>query len=473
MIAVACVARGQDDLLKLKSGATLGGKIVAETEKTVTVQFPGGTMELRRDQIKEIVRGKPAAGSPETPDAAPLLAGLTRFRDLDEWFFLYQSGRRVGWRFVETRREVRRGVAGYVRRDRLVFTPATGGQPEVEMNLTEFVDAELKPVELTQRLTAGSSTRLVEGFRTADQLKLVDRAGGQTLERVALFRQGVELPGFLLKRLATAPVPGNGYPLFQVFDPRELEFAEVDVTRAMERVNLRGQVMDVLIFRKKLPNGTLESWFDLAGRAVREEIGSRHLVAIAADQKRVEAFAAGDSKSGPDDLGLSVACDEAGLRLERPDLSWEVQPGVADKNLLTSLTKASSRATVEVFEVRPKGGVITEEAAAFEILGRLQKSCDGFVLEGPTPQTIGQAEGLRFSVDCKRRDSRLKTLGFIIPRDKRVLVVLCAAPTEKYRDVHASFLRILQSIKLETEAPAESPDPHGAAEKELSLERRL
>jgi hypothetical protein len=281
----------------------------------------------------------------------------------------------------------------------------------------------------------------------------------------------VELPGFLLKRLATAAVPEAGYPEFQTFDPRELDFAAVGVTRTMERVNLRGQVMDVLIFRRKLANGTLESWFDLAGRTVREEIGSRHLVAISSDQTRVEAFAAGDPKSGADDLGLTVACDEAGLRLERPDLSWEVQPGVADKNLLTSLVKASSRATVEVFEVKAKGGTVTEEAAAFEILGRLQKGCDGFVLEGPTPQTIGQSEGLRFSVDCKRRDARLKTLGFIIPRDKRVLVVLCAAPTEKYRDVHASFLRILQSLRIEHEAPSETPpDPHGAAEKELSLQ---
>jgi hypothetical protein len=471
---LACVlvgfAQGQDDALKLKSGATFEGKIVAETEKTVTLQFPGGTMELRRELIAEVQRAKPPQGVPEAPDSAPLLAGLTRFRDSDEWFFLYQSGRRVGWRFVETRREVRRGVAGYVRRDRLVFTSPNGGPPEVEMNLMEFVDAEMKPLELTQRMTAGSSTRLVEGFRTADQLKLVDRGGGQTLERLALFRQGVELPGFLLKRLATAPPPDGGYPAFQLFDPRELEFSEVSIARSMERVNLRGNVMDVLIFRRKLPNGSLETWFDLTGRAVREEIGSRHLVAIAAEQKRVEAFSAGDPKAGPDDLGLSVACDEAGLRLERPDLSWEVQPGAADKNLLTALVKASSRATVEVFEVRPKGGVVTEEAAAFEILGRLQKSCDGFMLEGPTPQTIGQTEGLRFSVDCKRRDASLKTLGYIIPRDKRVLVVLCAAPTDKYDDVHASFLRILQSIRVEREGDKDPPkDPHGAAEKELNL----
>src|SRR5262249_53399030 len=152
------------------------------------------------------------------------------------------------------------------------------------------------------------------------------------------------------------------------------------------------------------------------------------------------------------------------------DLSWEVQPGIAEKNLLTSLIKASNRATVEVFEVRSKSGVVTEESAAFEILGRLQKNCDGFMLEGPTPQTIGQSEGLRFTVDCKRRDASLKTLGFIIPREKRVLVVLCAAPTDKYRDVQASFLRILQSLRIEREAPPAAPDPHGNAEKELSLQ---
>ena len=89
VVALGGQALGQDDVLKLKSGASFGGKIVAETERTVTIQFPGGTMELRREQIAEIQRGRAPKGSPEAPDPAPLLAGLTRFRDLDEWFFLY------------------------------------------------------------------------------------------------------------------------------------------------------------------------------------------------------------------------------------------------------------------------------------------------------------------------------------------------------------------------------------------------
>jgi hypothetical protein len=467
MVLVPFAASAQEDILKLKTGGRFEGRIVAETEKTVTILFPGGTLELRRDLISEIQRGVPQSGE-APPDAAPLLAGLNRFRDSDDWFFLYQAGRRVGWRQVTTRREVRRGVAGYVRRDRLVFTAPNGGPPDVDLNLMEFVDAEMKPLEIQQRLAAGSSTRLVEGTRTGDELKITDRGGGEVSERLAMFRQGVELPGFLLRRLATVPVPEGGYPSFQVFDPRELDFAEVGVTRHAERVNLRGQVMDVLVFRRNVSGGSLETWFDLAGRAVREEIGSRNLVAIIADPKHVEAFTKGDRTAGPDDLGLMVACDDSGIRLERPDLSWEVQPGVVEKNLLTSLIKASGRATVEVFEVKPHAGAITEESAAFEILGRLQKNCDGFRLEGPTPQTIGQSEGLRFSVECKRRDATLKTLGFIVSRAQRVFVVLCAAPTDRYQEVHPSFLRVLQSLRVERDAPPPDPiDPHGEAAKAL------
>jgi hypothetical protein len=236
----------------------------------------------------------------------------------------------------------------------------------------------------------------------------------------------------------------------------------------MERVNLHGQVMDVLIFVRKTASTHLETWFDFAGHVVREELGSRSLVAIGAEQKRVEAFAAGDQSSGTDDLGLTISCDDAGLRLDRPDLSWEVQAGVPERNLITSLVRASSRATVEVFEVKPKHGVVTDESAAYEVLGRLQRNCDGFAVEGPTPHTIGQATGLRFTVECKRRDTKVKTLGFIIPRNRRIFVVLCAAPTEKYGDVQASFLRILQSLRVEREAPPAAPsDPHGNADKNL------
>jgi hypothetical protein len=469
IVALSLAASAQEDVLKLKSGARFEGRIVAETERTITVQFPGGNMEIKRDLIAEIIRGGTAARGGEAVDSAPLLAGLTRFRDSDEWFFLYQAGRRVGWRTVTTRREVRRDVAGYVRRDRIVFTAQNGGPAEVDLNLMEFVDAELKPLELQQRLSAGASSRLVEGARSGEHLRLVDRGGGQSVERLALFREGVELPGFLLRRLAVSPVPEGGYPTYQVFDPRELEFADLGVQRRLERVNLRGQVLDVLIFRRSTPAGALETWFDLSGRAVREEIGSRSLVAIAAEQKQVEAFWAGDRTTGPDDLGLTVACDDSGLRLDRPDLSWDVQPGNLDKNLLTSLIKASSRATVEVFEVKAKGRALTEESAAYEILGRLQKNCEGFKLEGPTPQTIGQSEGLRFTVDCKRRESTLRTLGFIIPRERRVFVVLCAAPTERYAEVHPSFLRILQSIKVEKDGPPPEPsDPHAEAQKALA-----
>jgi hypothetical protein len=468
-LALAVTAFGQEDVLKLKSGARFEGRIVAETETTVTLQFPGGTMELRRDLIAEIVRGAPGTG-PAGQDPTPILAALTRFQERDEWYFLYQSGRRVGWRLVETRREIRRGVAGYVRRDRLVFTAPAGGPPDVDLLLVEFVDAELKPVEAHQRLSAGGVTRVVEGIRDGESFVLTERTGGRATERKTLFGAAVELPAFLLKRLAAAPVPEGGYGTFQVFDPREVDFGEVKLSRSIERVSLHGSLLDVMIFRRKLASGVAETWFDLAGRVVREEIGSRSLVAVVTDQKRVEAFASGDAKSGADDLGLVVSCDEAGLRLDRPDVTWEVLPGVAEKQLLTALVKASSRATVEVFEVRPRNGAVSAESAALHVLAKLQDNCEGFSLDGPVAQTIGDSEGLRFTVDCRRRSAAVKTLGFIVPHAGRIFVVLCAAPAEKYADVHASFLRILQSLRIERQAPSRAPvDPHAEVEREISV----
>ena len=127
-------------------------------------------MELKRDLIAEIKRA-PGGGVPAGEDAAPILNALTRFPDRDEWYFLYQAGKRVGWRLVETRREIRRGVAGYVRRDRMVFTAPGGGPAEVDLHLTEFVDAELRPVETQQRLAAiaGVSTPTLSRFEGGDK----------------------------------------------------------------------------------------------------------------------------------------------------------------------------------------------------------------------------------------------------------------------------------------------------------------
>ncbi len=469
---VACVAflpligMAQTDQLRLKSGTTFEGRIVAETPKSVTIQLAGGVMELRRELIAEIKR---AEASESRPEQSSVLAGLTRFRDSEDAFFLYQSGKRVGYRTVSLRRDVRKDVAGYLRIDRMVFTATNGGPPDLDLVLTEFVDSELTPRSFEQRLLAGVTSRLAEGVREGDFLRITERAGATVSETQALFRKGVELPGFLWGRLALEATPNGGFPTFRVFDPKEIRFDDVVVTRNMERVSLQNEVRDVIVLRRKSSEQTTEVWFDLMGRLMREELGTRNLVALRTTAENVRAFAAGDAKAGADDLGLSVSCDDSGLRLQRPDPSWEVQAGDPAKHTIASLVKAGWRATVDVFDLRTFRRGTTEEDAAMRVIGRLQRGTDGFSLVGPTPGRFGATEGLRFIVDGKRRGTTLKTLGFLVPRRDRCFVLLCSAPAEKYDEAHPAFLRVLQSLQMQAERREDEPvDPYATAESDVN-----
>ncbi|MEE2712739.1 MAG: hypothetical protein VX913_08195, partial [Planctomycetota bacterium] len=89
------------DLIRLKTGAVLEGAIIEQDEKSVTIAFDGGSMELSRGQIADIK----VARDPGRAAAKKSLLTLSRFSDHDSFHFLYRNGKRVGYRTISMRRE--------------------------------------------------------------------------------------------------------------------------------------------------------------------------------------------------------------------------------------------------------------------------------------------------------------------------------------------------------------------------------
>ncbi|HYC77692.1 MAG TPA: hypothetical protein VEI02_08710 [Planctomycetota bacterium] len=445
VLATCAVAlSAQEDEVRLKSGAVFKGRIVAETEAAVKLQFPGGAVDLRRELIAEVLRGRtdPARAA---DDAA--LSALDRLPDAEQWFFLYRDGVRIGWRHVKRVREIRDGTPGYVRVDRRVFTGRAGGAPEVDLAVTEFVDAALKPRASARRLSSGATARLTEGAWDATGLTLVERAGGRETVRRAPFPDDGELPGLLFDRLAREPRRSVAPEAYRTFDPAASTFADVSVSRALRRVTLRGQVLDVHVFRRVASGVATEAWYDLNGRLVREELDASGLAAVRAASEAVGRFASGED-AGADDLGLVVEADLAGLRFVKPDPGWETAAGDAARSLVLTALKVGRRATVDVFELAVEPGT-SAEALCLDLMARLEAAAERPSVEPPARARYGATEGVAFAMNARRRGEALRTLGFLALRDGRALLFLCAAPKAGFADVEREFVKLLESVEIE------------------------
>lgn len=445
------------DVVRLKTGALLEGTIIEQDETSVTIAFEGGSMALQRTQIAEIKVSR----SPDRAATKKALLTLSRFPDHQSFHFLYRDGRRVGYRTIEMRREAKDGVPGYTLMDRLVFLPRAGATPDVDLAVSEFVDAELRPIRFQHRMSSGTSGRVVEGSREGLSLVMKERLGGALNESTALFRKDVQFPGMLLRRLASEPPPEGAYPQFTMFRPREVDFGRMSLRRRIERVSLRGRVRDVLVFRRQEGDRELETWLDMSGHVVREELGSTHLVSLRAPKAEVLGYARGEEIEGGD-LGLEFIHEPSGFRVLRPDLAWEVTPG-AREGAIVSMLRPGMRATIDVLRIDDVAKDATEEGVAMRVLARMERHADDIRIEGPYPTRLGARKALRFEVECMRRGTRLKTLGAIVLDGRgHGFVILCAAPELDFVTAKPSFIEMLDTIRILEDA-GETSNPFAIA----------
>jgi len=207
----ATAVEAAPDVIKLRNGGEIRGRIVEETETTVTIrpEIGGGknTFEVARSRIAEIVRGdreteEPARGAAE--DEAS--------------FLVYESGRTeaMGW---QERRSWRRGEARFF--ETVTVFLESKEQPRVRVHVVEEVGPDLSSRRFTYREQTGEKREILrEGVVDGERLRLTEATRGETTRRTVPFPAGTLFPSaaraFVLARREKLP-GGLETP---VFDPR-------------------------------------------------------------------------------------------------------------------------------------------------------------------------------------------------------------------------------------------------------------
>jgi hypothetical protein len=422
-------------------------------------------MQLLRSQIVEMKQ----SAEPKDVALRRALMTLSRFADQDSHHFLYRDGFRCGYRVLSLRREDKDGLPGYAMKDRLVFLSQGGAQPDLDMSVTEFVDAELNPVHFRNQVTSGSQSRTVEGTKEGRSMRILESSGGRSEERTALMRDEIQFPRMLLRRLASEAPPEGAYPNFRVFRPDDVTFGDVRLARRMERLHLRGREKDVLVFERHTGSRRLETWVDMSGQVVREEIGTNNLVSLVAPEAEVMAWVRGEAGSERENLGLEFVSEPTGLRFLRPDLSWDLQPGQGA--VLCTLFRAGLRATVDAYRLPGVNADATEEGIALEVLARIKRGADQITVEQLRPETFGSQPGVQFMLSGLRKGELIRTLGVVIVARGQAFAFLCAAPHAEFTNALPGFLELLESVRVLSPAAESQEDPWALAEKSTAEEK--
>ncbi len=409
------------DLVVLKSGGRIEGRVVAEAPASITITVPGGMMELNRTDIATIEKGKlpaPSDAAASRPSQS-LLAALNRFGDSEEWFLLEKGGRRIGWRVVTSLREEKSGIPCYARRDRAVI-PGTPDRTEVESIVTEWVDATLKPVAFSSRLVSGSAIRTIDGRYGTQGIEVVERSAGIERVRQLPYSVAPELPGFLMKRRSREPnsEATEGLP---VLDPRRGEVVAGVMSKRRPAELRSGSTQVRIAIAGGLPLTSMD--LDSQGVVSREEIGGSDLVAIRTDPKSVsKAIAEGFTISAP---LKRVPCAEVGMTLDLPDDTWiALAPAEAESPVL-SWWHPSSQTSIEVFALPTESSL---DEMLSDLASRVAASDPTAIIRAAVQTTLGDFDGFSVDIQASRRGRMISTYAFVAKGPAASMLVLVSTP---------------------------------------------
>ena len=305
------------DVVRLKVGTELTGRITAQTDSHVFVEVgPGNVVGFSMDQVSTIVRGAAAHREPAVPDDAP-----PWFRERDEWFILHDArGRGIG----NLHEMATRDDLGRVRLvEEWRFSSAE--------RLTEITRLEVCGVDdvvestFCHERTFGPDQRLIDervvrGVVGAGQIAVTSRTGRGDRRTTYELGSGTRFPLELRARLRVRPIGAYAEEHHPVYDTLEERFVATswDVGRVRRVPGESGDVLRVRVL--VTPDG--EEWLDKAGRTLRREINGPALVAVPVSEADARRLATGDH------FPVGLRAEPAGrFAMWLPNPAWDFEPG--------------------------------------------------------------------------------------------------------------------------------------------------
>jgi hypothetical protein len=315
---------GRLDVVELRNGERLEGRILAEVGGYVEILLPGGgVVGFGQGQLERVLRnaGGEAAPAPPRPRSGPP----------EQWFVLHDGrGRAVGW-LCST---VQVAPDGSVRLGEEWEFAA--GRRRTAVTMVETAGPDLSPISSYYRERVGDEgerhlveeriveARFEDGRLRVQRLSLADRS-----ERQLSLPPGTLFPLVAMARLRAGQVEGQSSVL--LFDPVTEELCQRTFEPARARVvALEGGPGEVQEIATASATGRNAEWLDGSLRTLRREINGPSLVALPSTKESAKGAAAG----GVQFASALVVEPQRRFGLWLPNPSWAADPDRSERGQL-------------------------------------------------------------------------------------------------------------------------------------------
>jgi hypothetical protein len=439
------------DVIELKNGDTLEGRITAEVDGYVELTLgEGATIGVSTATVARIRRGAGgAAPGPQVP--LPVHA---------EWFVLHDAaGECVGWLRTTvstaadgsyTLGEEYEFVTG--RRRFQVTSLATAGADRKPRSCY-FRERQSEPVLASLQLGLGDGSqqervvdeRIVEA-KVADgrlQVQRLDRHGRR--EREFGWPEQASFP--LLAR-TTARLGGAPIDALPVFDPATEEMAtrSYDGSRR-RRVVHDGEPMFVQEVAEASAAGRNSEWLDAQFHTLRRELAGPSLVAVPSSAESMKLAV------GATSIPRAVVAEAGGsFGLWLPNPAWaprDEQP--AGQVALVCEAHGASVALSRLDHLEPG---LSLDSAADAVANWFSLLHPELRLGERQSIAVRERTAVRLLAQGRRARVAWRATVDVIPQRDRFVVLVCTAPSDAWDELAPDFEFLLRSIELEAQALA-------------------
>lgn len=441
LLFAAAVLAG--DVVHLRNGGTLRGRVVSETDDGIVIDLGTGRMAVKRDQIRLIERGA-REGEPR-----PV---VTR---RDEWFLVLHRDKVTGWRrLVHTERQGRVTVE-----ERTVFFRPGGGD-DTDVRRVETATRDGRPLEFLLMETYGSRMELVSGtFARGAWTVRVTRDG-------ATRTQGLDLEdGWVLalpawsRFLATAK-PGETRKI-RALDLRSLRPHEFLLQRDDDALPPAGDdARPCHAFRLTGDVRRARAFYRPGEGSVAVELNGTKLVARRTTRARVEL--ARRAHAAPKPLGIEEALmfpfhqrpkelkaifPRAGLSIEAPDAGWLPDATGAERGLVATFEKVSLFASFEIFAYAT--GDRDADACLEHALTRLRLTAEAIHERSAVRRfKVGAHEARTVRLAVRHRGEELRCHVTVVRASDRYVVLVGASPGRWWKWAEDDFDAFVESLDV-------------------------
>ncbi len=435
-----------EDLVHLRHGGTLSGRIVAERAGAVVLEIGAGRVTVPRDRIRLVERL-----------ASPRGAGR-RTVERDEWSLVHHGGDVVGWRRV-----VHTARPGAIRVEEQTVFFRSGESEEIDIRRVEVEDEAGRPVEFLHMERYGSRMEVVSGEANGAGAFVQVRRDGTLENRSLELPQGwrLALPAWS-RFLATAD--DGEIRTILALDPRTLRMQEFVMRRQPDRA--APAVADLRPCRAiELTSAwrSARAFYRPGEGAVAEELNGPTLIARRASRAKVEL--ARRAHAPPDPLTVErlqrhplqraasspATCFHlsAGLAITPPEGGWVAEArGAGATGRLLAFEKIEHFASFELFAYPAEPSLAPADCLARALRRLRLAATEATCVGGPEERQVAGRPALVQQVRTLHRGEDLCCLLAVIPAQGRYIVAVGAAPERYWPRAAPAIAEFLRTLEL-------------------------